>query len=147
MKTRKFHLQTPTKLHRWFIYFLSVAFLVLALAHVFMSEMNFITTITIVVLLLNSVLLPLQTINRIVIDNNAILIKPDYLSSTRKFNWDEIEQIGLGSYLLEFQVKGKKKSVRTNTGNPSVSIAVKQAIREFAEEKNKAIEELTHQNS
>lgn len=76
---------------------------------------------------------------KVCMDNQTISIKQRLFASPMRFSWDEIKEITYKPYELEFHLANDAaRSVHLNT-TAKTSLAIKQTLREFADEKQIAV--------
>ena len=72
---------------------------------------------------------------RLKVNDSQIEFKSTYFKSATQLNWNDIKQIKLDAYQINFQLD-KRNEVFRYGSNSNISIEIKKTLREIAEEKN-----------
>jgi hypothetical protein len=72
---------------------------------------------------------------KVKVDESAIELKNSFWKPSKKLHWVDLSVIQFQHYQIIFELKDQSISFSYNA-NPEISIAIKQTIREVAEQKN-----------
>jgi len=136
-----------TNTNKWLISFVGLFYLITVtfIWNINLNNINPISMILWIALILNGIYnivfgmtafsITSKYAMRLKVNDSLLEFKSAYLKPVIKLNWDEINQIKLDAYNVNFQLE-KRNAVFRYRSNSEVSKEINQTLREIAEQKN-----------